>query len=136
MRIVHAWHARAFLAAALTLGACTSKATLDDSRVETTRVEGRLFEVRIAPTDVAGEYRMLVVRATLVIDPEAERERGANVARRYMERTCAGRRYEVLDQDLADFVNLQTRVRCLDERRRFGNHGATTTELVSLHIKC
>lgn len=99
----------------LALGACIPKATLDNSQVETVKVDGRLFEVRIAPTDVPDEYRLLVVRATLVInpDPEAERERGWNVAKQYMDRTCRGRRYQVLDDDLADYVNLQTRFRCL-----------------------
>lgn len=105
----------ALVGAALALGACTSKATLDNSQVETVKVDGRLFEVRIAPTDVADEYRMLIVRATLVInpDPEAEREHGWNVAKQYMDRTCKGQRYQVLDNDLTDYVNLQTHFRCL-----------------------
>lgn len=102
------------LLALLALGACNTKATLDDSQVETVRVDGRLFEVRIAPTGVANEYRMLVVRATVVInpDPEAERVRDWNVARQYMDRTCKGRRYQVLDNNLVDEVNLETRFRC------------------------
>ncbi|MDP1966889.1 MAG: hypothetical protein Q8K93_32370 [Reyranella sp.] len=102
------------LLALLMLGACNTKATLDDSQVETVRVDGRLFEVRIAPTGVANEYRMLVVRATVVInpDPEAERARDWNVARQYMDRTCKGRRYQVLDNNLVDEVNLETRFRC------------------------
>jgi hypothetical protein len=102
------------LLALLALGACNTKATLDDSQVETVRVDGRLFEVRIAPTGVANEYRMLVVRATVVInpDPEAERARDWNVARQYMDRTCKGRRYQVLDNNLVDEVNLETRFRC------------------------
>ncbi len=101
--------------AALALGACNDKATLDQSQVELVKVDGRLFEVRIASTDVPNEYRMLVVRATLVIDPdpEAERERGWNVARRFMDRTCKGRPYQTLQDNLVDKVNLQTRFRCL-----------------------
>ena len=100
----------------LALGACNTKATLDESQVETARVDGRLFEIRIAPTGTANEYRMLIVRATLVInpDPEAERARNLNVARQYMDRTCKGRRYQVLDDNLVDEVNLETRFRCLD----------------------
>ena len=103
------------LAAALALGACTPKATLDNSQVETVKVEGRLFEVRIAPTDAPDDYRMLIVRATLVInpDPEAERARGWNVAKQYMDRTCKERRYQVLDNDLTDYVNLQIHFRCV-----------------------
>lgn len=100
---------------ALALGACNDKATLDRSQVETVRVEGRLFEVRIAPTEVANEYRMLVVRATLVInpDPEAERARASNVARQFMDRTCKGQPYRTLQDNLVDEVNLETRFRCL-----------------------
>ena len=66
------------LAAALALGACTPKVTLDNSQVETVKVEGLLFEVRIPPTEAPDDHRTLVVRATLVInpDPEAERARG------------------------------------------------------------
>jgi hypothetical protein len=103
------------LLALLTLGACNTKATLDGSQVETVRVDGRLFEVRIASTSVANEYRMLVVRATVVInpDPEAERARNWNVARQYMDRTCKGRPYQVLDNNLVDEVNLETRFRCV-----------------------
>ncbi|MDP1752933.1 MAG: hypothetical protein Q8L22_26065 [Reyranella sp.] len=115
MKIVPTLLAPALLAVVLALGACNTKATLNDSQVETVKVDGRLFEVRIAPTDMADEYRMLVVRATLVInpDPEAERERGWTVAKQYMDRTCKGRRYQVLDNDLTDYVNLQTHFRCL-----------------------
>lgn len=103
------------LLALLALGACNTKATLDDSQVETARVDGRLFEIRIAPTGAADEYRMLVVRATVVIDPdpEAERARGWNVARQYMDRTCKGRRHQVLENNLVDEVNLETRFRCV-----------------------
>jgi len=103
------------LLALLALSACNTKATLDDSQVETVRVDGRLFEVRIAPTGVADEYRILVVRATVVFDPdpEAERARGSNVARQYMDRTCKGRRYQVLDDKLVDEVNLEMRFRCV-----------------------
>lgn len=99
---------------ALALGACNDKATLDRSQVETVRVEGRLFEVRIAPTEVANEYRMLVVRATLVInpDPEVERARASNVARQFMDRTCKGQPYQMLQDNLVDEVNLETRFRC------------------------
>ena len=114
-KILPALFLAALAGAASALGACASKATLDNSQVETVKVDGRLFEVRIAPTDVADEYRMLVVRATLVInpDPEAERERGWAVAKQYMDRTCKGQRYQVLDNDLTDYVNLQTHFRCL-----------------------
>ncbi len=102
------------LASALWLGACASKGTLDNSSVETVRVEGRLFEVRIAPTNVENEYRMLIMRATLVIEPDPEREyaRAQYVARRYFDRTCKGRPYKVLEDRLVDKVNFYARFRC------------------------
>jgi hypothetical protein len=103
----------ALIAAALLAG-CNQKATLDRSRVEMVTVEGRKFEVRIAPTGAPDEYRMLVVRATLVVNPDAEREyqRNWNVARQFMERTCRGQPYKTLDDTLVDQVNLQIRFVC------------------------
>lgn len=77
-------------------------------------VEGRRFEVRIAPTGVSDEYRMLIVRATLVVnpDPELEYQRNWNVARQFMDRTCRGQPYKILDDTLVDSVNLQIRFAC------------------------
>jgi hypothetical protein len=98
----------------LAVSACASKGTLDNSSVEVVKVDGRRFEVRIAPTEAPSEYRMMIVRATLVIEPaaELERERAWNVARPFMERTCKGRPYKVLEDRLVDRVNLYTRFRC------------------------
>jgi hypothetical protein len=102
------------LAALAALTACNDKGTLDRTQVEYMRVDGRRFEVRVTPADDVGVYRLLVVRATLVIDPdpEAERSRGWNVARQVMDRTCKGRPYQVLEDNLVDNVNLYTRFRC------------------------
>jgi hypothetical protein len=74
------------------VAACHDKGTLEGSRVEYVRVDGRRFEVRVAPADVEGEFRMLVVRATLVINPnaEAERSRAENLAKPFMTRSCGG----------------------------------------------
>lgn len=106
--------ASALMVSALSVSACQEKATLDRSRVEMVTVEGRRFEVRIAPTGVPDEYRMLVVRATLVVnpDPEAEYQRNWNVARQFMDRTCRGQPYKTLDNTLIDSVNLQIRFVC------------------------
>jgi hypothetical protein len=68
--------------AALTLAACHDKGTLEGSRVENVRVDGRRFEMRVAPADGESEFRMLVVRATIVINPNPEAEE---------ERTCGMR---------------------------------------------
>jgi hypothetical protein len=94
--------------------ACHDKATLEKSRTHIVTVEGRKFEVRVTPTDVPNEYRMLVVRATLVVRPDAERERqrDSNVARQVMDKVCRGQPYQVLEENLVDNVNLQARFRC------------------------
>lgn len=106
--------ALAGIVATILLAACQEKATLEGSRVEYMTVEGRRFEVRIATTGVPDEYRLLVVRATLVInpDPDSEAERGWVVAGRVMERTCRSGPYQVLDNMIIDTVNLQVRFRC------------------------
>jgi hypothetical protein len=99
---------------ALVLAACsTPKGTLEGSRVETVRIDGRLYEVRITPAETAGEYRLLLVRGTVVVnpDPKLESERNWNVVQPFMERTCDGR-FVVLDHQLADKVNLYIRFRC------------------------
>jgi hypothetical protein len=97
------------------LAACDNpKGTLDRSQVEYMTVEGRRFEVRMAPADVPGEYRVLAVRATIVVDPDpaAERARDWAVAKAVMDRTCKNGPYTVLEHRLADNVNFYTRFRC------------------------
>jgi len=77
-------------------------------------VNGRLFEVRIATTDIPDEFRMLVLRGTIVInaDPELERERALVVSRQFMDRTCRGRPFQILEDKLVDSINFFTRFRC------------------------
>jgi hypothetical protein len=113
--VFHSAAAGAALLAAFTLAACHDKGTLQGSRVENVRVDGRRFEVRVAPADAEGEFRMLVVRATIVLnpDPEAERSRAENVAKPFMERSCRGQSYKVLEDELIDNVTLSLRFRCL-----------------------
>jgi len=92
---------------------CVAKGALDGASVETVRIDGRLFEVRIAPADVANEYRILVVRAAMLIEPDPEHEssRAKNVAKPFLERTCKGP-YRVIDEKLVDSVNFYQRFRC------------------------
>jgi hypothetical protein len=101
------------VAVALGLAGCAPKGALDRSQVQTVRVDGRLYEVRVAPTEVDGEYRLLVVRATIVIDPDPqlESERNWNVVQPFMQRTCNGP-FVVLENNLTDKVNLYIRFRC------------------------
>jgi hypothetical protein len=100
--------------AALVLAACaTPKGALDRSQVETVRVDGRLYEVRVAPAEVEGEYWLLVVRGTIAVnpDPQLESQRLWNVVQPFMQRTCKGR-FVVLENNLADKINLYIRFRC------------------------
>lgn len=102
------------LLAILGLAACNDKATLDHSRVRYITYEGRKFEVRVAPTDVPNEYRLLVVRATLVVNPDPERERARDsaVAWEAIQQVCKGGNPQVLEHNLIDNVNFMTRFRC------------------------
>ncbi len=102
------------LAATLALTACHEKATLDRSQVEMVTMDGRKFEVRVASTDVANEYHIVVVRGSAVInpDPEFEYQRTWKVARQVMDRTCKDRPYQTFDDTLIDDVNLRLRFRC------------------------
>jgi hypothetical protein len=99
--------------AACTTTATTPKGTLDRSQVETVKVEGRLYEVRVAPAEVEGEYRLLIVRGTIVVNPDQqlESQRLWNVVQPFMQRTCKGP-FAVLENNLADKVNLYIRFRC------------------------
>ncbi|TAJ85958.1 hypothetical protein [Reyranella sp.] len=96
------------------LAACNDKATLDNSRVRYITYEGRKFEVRVAATDVPNEYRLLVVRATLVVNPDPERERARDsaVAWEAIQQVCKGGNPQVLEHNLIDNVNFMTRFRC------------------------
>jgi hypothetical protein len=89
------------------------KGALDHSKVETVRVDGRLYEVRVASTEAEGEHQLLIVRATIVIDPDPELEsrRNWNVVQPFMQRTCKSH-FVVLESHLVDKVNLYIRFRC------------------------
>jgi hypothetical protein len=107
-------HALPAALAAFTFAACTTpKGTLDRSEVETVKVDGRLYEVRVASTGVEGEYRLLLVRGTIVVDPDPdlESQRNWNIVQPFMQRTCKGN-FVVLENHLADKVNLYISFRC------------------------
>lgn len=105
----------AALAISLSLVACAQKASLDDTQVEMVTVDARKYEVRLGSTGTPGEYRMLIVRATLVInaDSENEAERAQNVYPRFIERTCKGRPHKILSEGLSQEVNYFVLFRCL-----------------------
>lgn len=102
------------LATSLSLVACAPKASLDDTRAEMVTVDGRKYEVRLGSTGTPNEYRMLIVRATLVInaDSENEAERAQNVYPRFIERTCRGRPHQILSEGLSGEVNYYVLFRC------------------------
>lgn len=102
------------IAASLFLAACSPKASLDDTRAEMVTVDGRKYEVRLGSTGTPNEYRMLIVRATLVInaDSENEAERAQNVYPRFIERTCRGRPHQIMSEGLSGGVNYYVLFRC------------------------
>jgi hypothetical protein len=84
------------LAAATLLAGCYEVGSLQGTQVEPITVEGRKFEVRLRPTDIApNQWRLEINRATMVVgaDYELEGDRARAVAKRIMERTCKGRPY-------------------------------------------
>lgn len=101
--------------AALSVAGCYQKGSLEGSRVEVVKVEGRRFEVRVAPTGTPDEYRMLIIRATTVInpDPELEMVRAQEVAERYMKQTCEGRAHREVVSGLEGGINYRTIFRCV-----------------------
>jgi hypothetical protein len=103
------------LTASLFLSACAPKASLDDTQVEMVTVDGRKYEVRLGSTGTPDEYRMLIVRATLVInaDDELEAQRAQNVYPRFIDRTCKGRPHQILSEGLSGEVNYYVLFRCL-----------------------
>ena len=105
---------RSMAVIAVMLAGCHQKDSLEGSQVEVVKVEGRRFEVRVAPTGTPSEYRMLIIRATMVVnpDPELEMARAREVAERYMKQTCNGGPYEEILSGLQGDVNYRTLFRC------------------------
>ena len=101
--------------AALSAGSCSQKSSLEGSRVEPVTVDGRKFEVRMTPTGAPDEYRLLIVRETLVVnaDPELETARAQEVAQRYMKQTCRGKTPKETFSGLENNVNYRVVFRCV-----------------------
>ena len=98
----------------LMLTGCEEKGTLDRTQVEFVTVNGRRFEVRIAPTGKPDEYAMLIIRATMVVnpDPENETSRAREVAGRYMDQTCKSRPHQEIVSGLQGSINYRVLFRC------------------------
>lgn len=101
-------------ATAVLLAGCYKVDSLEGTQAEPITVEGRKFTVRVAPTGAPDQYRLLVQRSTMVINPdyELESDRARNVAKIIMERTCKGRPYSQA-VDGMDGVNYKTVFSCL-----------------------
>ncbi|MGD9880979.1 MAG: hypothetical protein AB7I59_27205 [Geminicoccaceae bacterium] len=100
---------------ALSVVGCYGKGSLEGSQAEVVKVEGRRFEVRVTPTGTPDEYRILIVRATLVInpDPELEMARAQEVAGRYMMQTCKGKAYREILSGLEGGLNYRGIFQCV-----------------------
>lgn len=102
------------LATSLSLAACAEKASFDGTQTEMVTVDARKYEVRLGSTGTPNEYRMLIVRGTLVInaDSELEAHRAQNVYPRFIERTCKGRPHQIVSEGLSGGVNYYVLFRC------------------------
>jgi len=105
--------AGAALTAGLALGACNDVVGLPGSEAQPITVGGQKMQVRVAPTEQPGMYRLVAQRTTIVVnaDPDLERERGYRAARPYMEQQCHGP-YDVVMEKLVDQVNLVLVFQC------------------------
>ena len=96
------------------LPACQPPGTIEGTRAEHITVDGRKFKLNVGPTGEPEEYRLLVVRDTLVIDPDPAREsaRAQEVAQIAMRNTCKGRTPHVLTEGLERQINYRVLFRC------------------------
>ena len=101
-------------AAATLLAGCYKVDALEGTQAEAIKVDGRKFTVRVGPTGTPNQYRLLVQRSTMVINPdyELEGDRARNVAKIIMERTCKGRPSSQAVEGM-EGVNYKTVFSCL-----------------------
>jgi hypothetical protein len=101
-------------ASAALLAGCYKLDSIENTQAEAITVEGRKFTVRVGTTGTPNQYRLLVQRATMVINPdyELEGDRARNVAKIVMERTCKGRPYSQAIEGM-EGVNYKTVFSCL-----------------------
>ena len=75
------------------------------------------MKVDLKPTDVPGEFDILVARDAIVAnpDPETERERGREAATRVMEEVCGVKRLspQVMAERLVQQLNYYVHFRCV-----------------------
>jgi len=96
------------------LAGCYKVDSLEGTQAEPITVEGRKFTVRVGQTGTPNQYRLLVQRATMVVNPDYEVEtiRARRVANIIMERTCKGRPFSQAIEGM-EGVNYKTVFSCL-----------------------
>ena len=99
------------------LSACMEQQTLDRTQSRIVTVDGRRMRVDLAATGQPQEFDLLVVRDSIVLnpDPETERTRGQAAAARVMREVCNLRRLtpQVVDERLDQQINYHVRFRCV-----------------------
>jgi hypothetical protein len=98
----------------LSMGGCYHMDSMAGTSVEQITVDARKFNVRVEPTGTPNQYRLLVIRATLVLNPDPDNEaaRGEEVAQRIIKRTCKGRPFEELVAGLDADINYRVLFEC------------------------
>jgi hypothetical protein len=102
--------------ATASLTACYNQHSMEGTSSRTVSVAGRKLKADLSPTGAPNEYDLLIVRDSMVYnpDPETERERGQEAASRVMREVCnlRGLRPQILNERLVEQINYYVRFRC------------------------
>ena len=105
------------LLAALGLGACYPQHSIEGTSSQNLNVGGKTMKADLKPTGVPGEFDLLIVRDSMVLnpDPETERERGRAAASRVINEVCGVKRLSprVEAERLVQQINYYVRFRCV-----------------------
>ena len=111
------WTTAAILLAAASLGACQPQHTIEGTSAQYMNVAGKRMKANLSPSEVPGEFDLLIVRDAIVVNPnpESERERGREAATRVMRDTCGvkGLSPQVIGERLVQQLNYYVRFRCV-----------------------
>ena len=96
------------------LSGCQQQDSIEGTRAEHITVDGRKLKVNLGPTGTPGEYRLLIVRDTVVInpDPALERQRAEEAARRVIKSTCKDAPPRVINEGISQQINYYVLFRC------------------------
>ena len=105
------------LLAALGLGACYPQHSIEGTSSRSMNVDGKRMNADLKATGVPGEYDLLIVRDSMVLnpDPQIERERGREAASRVMREVCGAKHLtpQVEGERLVQQLNYYVRFRCV-----------------------